>query len=382
MTKRGKRSEGSGVRCKGLLPKVILVDILPPKTTPTDSLARLNELERLATTYGGFVVIRKIQKRQTPHYHTYVGKGKVDEILETALEKKVDYVIINNLLKPGQLYNLEEIFEKHKIKVWDKIDLILEIFSKHATTKEAKLQIELAKLKHLGPRISKMGEELMRQGGGIGTRGQGETNIEVMKRHIRNREQNIKVQIEKIEKNQAGQRKKRRNSGFKTVAIVGYTNAGKSQLLTSLTNKKVKVKDELFATLDSRIGKVYLPEINDCCLISDTIGFIRDLPPQLIDAFHSTLAETIDADLLLHVIDVGDLDRDWKIEVVQEVLAQIGCADKRTIFVFNKIDLLQSAKELEVKKLKEQFKEHHPVFISALEKINLEELKREISLQL
>lgn len=362
-----------------MIPKVILVDILPPKITPKDSLARLNELERLATTYGGFVVIRKIQKKQTPNYHTYVGKGKVNEILETALEKKVDYVIINNLLKPGQLYNLEEIFEKHKIKVWDKIDLILEIFSKHATTKEAKLQIELAKLKHLGPRISKMGDELMRQGGGIGTRGQGETNIEVMKRHIRKREQNIKVQIKKIETNQAGQRKKRRNSGFKTVAIVGYTNAGKSQLLTALTNKKVKVKDELFATLDSRIGKVYLPEIKDSCLISDTIGFIRDLPPQLIDAFHSTLAETIDADLLLHVIDMHDLDRDWKIEVVQEVLKKIDCGDKKTIFVFNKVDLMQSAKEAEQKKLTKKYGKFNPVFVSALEKINLEELKKKIA---
>lgn len=362
------------------LPKVILVDIIEPHISPNDSLARLNELERLVTTYGGFVVIRKIQKRQIPHYKTYIGKGKLEEIKEIALKEKVGYIMINNLLKPEQLYNLEKIFEKEKIIVWDKIDLILEIFAKHATTKEAKLQIELARLKHLGPRIAKMGHELMRQGGGIGTRGQGETNIEVMKRHIRRREQAIKEKIEKIEKSQAGQRLQRKNTGFKTVAIVGYTNAGKSQLLTSLTQKKVKVKDELFATLDSRIGKVYLPDVKESCLISDTIGFIRDLPPELIDAFHSTLAETINADLILHVIDISDLDRNWKIEVVHEVLNQIGCQNKKMIYVFNKIDQIQFFDEREI--LAKKYANYYPVFISALKKENLEGLKKEIAKQL
>ncbi len=359
-----------------MLPKVILVDIIPPQTSPQDSLSRLNELERLLTTYGGFVVIRKIQKRQQPNYKTYIGSGKVKEILEEAIEKKANYIVINNMLKPEQLYNLERMFEKHHIKVWDKIDLILEIFSKHATTKEAKLQIELAKLRHLGPRIAKMGTQLMRQRGGIGTRGQGETNIEVMKRHIRTREQNIKNQIKKIERNQEGQRQKRKGVGFKTVAIVGYTNAGKSQLLNSLTNKKVKIKNELFATLDSRIGKVYLPEINDSVLVSDTIGFIRDLPHELIEAFHSTLAETIDADLLLHVIDIDDLDRAWKIDVVNKVLQEIGCQDKKMIYVFNKIDIMQYD---EIEELKKHYKKHNPVFVSAQEKINLKELKEKIS---
>ncbi|MCI0470926.1 MAG: GTPase HflX, partial [Candidatus Aminicenantes bacterium] len=325
-----------------MLPKVILVDIIPPQTTPEESLARLNELERLVSTYGGFVIIRKIQRRQMPDYKTYIGKGKVDEIKEIALNEKAEYIIINNLLKPEQLYNMEAIFEKHGVKVWDKIDLILEIFAKHAATKEAKLQIELAKLRHLGPRIAKMGTELMRQGGGVGTRrGKGETNIEIMKRHIRAREQVIKKELAKVEKNQAGQREKRKNTGFKTVAIVGYTNAGKSQLLKSLTNKEVKIKDELFATLDSRIGKVYLSEISRCCLVSDTIGFIRDLPPELIEAFHSTLAETIYADLILHVVDVDDLDMEWKMDVVNQVLKRLDCEAKKMIYVFNKTDLLR-----------------------------------------
>ena len=360
-----------------MLPKVILVDIIEKNTSPEESLARLNELERLLSTYGGFVIVRKIQRKQMPNYKTYIGKGKVDEILDIALTKKVDFVVINNLLKPEQLYNLEAIFEEHKIKVWDKVDLILEIFAKHATTKEAKLQIELAKLRHLGPRIAKMGTELMRQTGGIGaSRGQGETNIEIMKRHIRSREKNIKSQIEKIEKNQAGQRKKRRNTGFKTVAIVGYTNAGKSQLLNSLTKKKVKIKNELFATLDSRIGKVYLPTTQECCLVSDTIGFIRDLPPELIDAFHSTLAETIHSDLILHVVDVADLDMDWKMKVVDKVIKNLNCKAKKMIYVFNKIDLFQ---EDQIDLFRHKYQKHSPIFISAKRKMNLDELKEKIA---
>ncbi len=360
------------------LPKVILVDIIPPETSGADSLARLNELERLLATYGGFVIIRKIQRRQVPDYKTYIGKGKVDEILKEALDKKADYLIINNLLKPEQLYNLEAVFEKNGITVWDKIDLILEIFLKHATTRAAKLQIELARLRHLGPRIAKMGLELMRQAGGIGTRGKGETNIEVMKRHIRKREQAVKAHLKKIEKNQEGQRRKRQNAGFKTIAIVGYTNAGKSQLLHSLTNKEVKIKDELFATLDSRIGKVFLPEKNDCVLISDTIGFIRDLPPELIDAFHSTLAETIHADLILHVVDADDLDMDWKINVVREVLEKLNCGSRKTIYAFNKTDRLRPE---QVKMIKNKYKKLSPDFISALKKKNLGTLKKHIARQ-
>lgn len=360
-------------------PKAILVDIISPQTTPEESLARLNELESLLVTYGGFVIVRKIQRKQQPNYQTYIGKGKLEEILTDALESGAEYVVINNLLKPQQLYNLTERFEKHNIQVWDKVDLILKIFEKHATTKEAKLQIELASLKHLGPRIFKMGTQLMRQGGGIGTRGQGETNIEVMKRHIRLREQKIKDDLIKIEKNQAGQREKRKVQGFKTVAIVGYTNAGKSALLTSLTNKNVKVENQLFATLDSRIGKVYLNDLNQNILVSDTIGFIRDLPPELIEAFKSTLAETIYADLLLHVVDASDFELEWKIEVVQKILKELDCEEKRTIFVFNKIDLISKS---QLERLANQHNPLSPLFISGEKKINLEELKEKMGQEL
>lgn len=280
-------------------------------------------------------------------------------------------------MKPEQLYNLEKEFtDRHQIRVWDKIDLILAIFAKHAVTKEAKLQIELARLRHFGPRISKMGVELMRQGAGIGTRGKGETNIEIMKRHIRLREHNVREELKKVEVSQESQRKKRHEHGFRTVAIVGYTNAGKSQLLNALTKKEVKIKDELFATLDSRIGKLFLPEARTSCLVSDTIGFIRDLPPQLIDAFHSTLSETVHADLILHVIDIDDLDMEWKIKVVHEVLDTLKCGHKKVIYVFNKIDLLQFDHRAE---LAEKFKHYDPVFVSAMQKTNLDQLKAKIA---
>lgn len=357
------------------LPKAILVDIIPPNTTPEDSLARLNELESLLVTYGGFVIVRRIQKKQVPDYKTYIGKGKVDELLEDAERYAAEYLIINNLLKPQQLYNLEGAFRKHNVVVWDKIDLILKIFAKHATTKEAKLQIELASLRHLGPRIFKMGTDLMRQGGGIGTRGQGETNIEVMKRHIAGREQKIKEDLKKIALNQQGQRNKRQAYGFKTVAIVGYTNAGKSCLLRSLTKKDVKVKDELFATLDSRIGRVYLPEAQKNVLISDTIGFIRDLPPELIEAFHSTLAETVHSDLLLHVIDCSDMEMEWKIGVVNEVLKKLGCEKKSIIHVFNKTDLLTETGKTTILN---KYGQLNPVPVSAELKENLDELKQRL----
>jgi len=360
-----------------MLPKVILIDIIPPNVSPAESLARLNELERLVDTYGGFVVVRKVQRKQVPNYRTYIGTGKVEEILQAALELKASYIIVNNQMKPEQLYNLEKEFtDKHQIKVWDKIDLILAIFAKHAVTREAKLQIEMARLRHFGPRISKMGVELMRQGAGIGTRGKGETNIEIMKRHIRLREQNVKDELKKVEKNQESQRQKRHDHGFRTVAIVGYTNAGKSQLLNALTKKEVKIKDELFATLDSRIGKLFLPDSRTMCLVSDTIGFIRDLPPQLINAFHSTLSETIHADLILHVIDIDDLDMEWKIKVVHDVLHTLGCGHKKVLYVFNKIDVMQFDHRAE---LAEKHRHYEPVFVSAKEKLNLDELKSKIA---
>lgn len=354
-------------------PKVILVDIIDPRTTQKEAQNSLIELENLTNTFGGFVVVKVIQKKQTPNYKTFVGSGKLNEIIGDIGALEADLVIFNNILKPQQIYNIShKIRQEYKgVQVWDRVDLILKIFAKHAESTEAKLQIELASIRHMGPRIFGMGMELSRQGGGIGTRGIGETNTEIMKRHLAEQERKVKDKLKKIQKRHALQRKSRSRQNLKTVAIVGYTNAGKSQLLTALTKKNVKVRDELFATLDTRIGQLYLPESYSTCLLSDTIGFIQNLPPDLIEAFKSTLDETIHADLLLHVIDFSDPRREEKIRVVNEILEKLGVVNTPTIYICNKIDLI---KNLRNKTFLKKYKKYNPVFVSALRKEGLREL--------
>lgn len=352
-------------------PKVILIDVIDPQTDKVEALKSMEELENLVDTYGGFVIIKKVQKKQIPNYKTYIGSGKLTAIIEEAKEKGVSMLIFNNLLKPQQLFNIQWRLEKEGIKVWDRVDLILKIFEKHASTSEAKLQIELAALRHMGPRIFGMGLELSRQAAGIGTRGKGETNVEIMKRHLANQEKKIREKLAKVQKMHEGQRRARKRKGLKTVAIVGYTNAGKSQLLSALTEKKVKVKNELFATLDTRIGRLYLPQSHSQCLLSDTIGFIQKLPPDLIDAFKSTLDEAIHADLLLHVVDYSDKKREMKIRVVQAILEELGVSDTPTLMVCNKMD---AVKKPATKTFERKYKKQSPTFISALQKVNLGEL--------
>ncbi len=404
---------------KNKKPRVVLVDVIAPDTSKTEAEKRLEELESLVNTYGGLVVVTKIQKRGLPDYKTFIGKGKVNEILEDAKEKKIDLVILNNIVKPGQIFNLSEIFRKEKVEVWDRVDLILKIFEKHAKSTQAKLQIELAQLRHMGPRIIGLGSELMQQKGVKGMRGgPGETNIEIMKRHLRKQEQKIMEKLKHYEVIDEGHRKRRRRNNFKTVALVGYTNAGKSSLLNALTGKKVYIADELFATLDTRVSKLYLPQSNCEVLLSDTIGFIQDLPPELIKAFKSTLAETIEADLILHVIDISDPDMTKKIEVVEDILDQLKLHDRPKIYVFNKIDMvvfskkkpkkteddvppriegvLRAGKEtaellgwldeeiseedrLNKGNIRKNYKKFTPVFVSAYEGTNLDELKQKIA---
>lgn len=333
--------------------RAILIDVIDPKTSKQEAQKRLEEIDSLLKTYGGIVIEKVIQKRSLPDYETYIGKGKVNEIKEHAEERGANLVIINNILKPRQIFTLQEKFDKksEEIIVWDRVDLILKIFSKHATSTEAKLQIELASIRHMGPRIFGLGKELMQQTGGIGQRsGQGETNIELMKRHLKKQEIAIQNKLDHYDTISAGHRKSRQRKNLKTVALVGYTNAGKSSLLNALTNKGAYVADKLFATLQTRIGTLYIKPENHHVdgkyvhgkevLISDTIGFIRDLPPSLIQAFTSTLKETIESDLILHVIDITDKDIDKKIKVVEEILDQLGLHDKPKIYVFNKIDLI------------------------------------------
>ena len=357
-------------------PRVILIDVISSQTRPDEAKRRLFELESLTHTYGGMIVVKVIQKRVTPDYKTYIGPGKLQEVVELAELEKVDIIIINNLLKPHQIFNIERMVERKGIKVWDRIDLILKIFQKHADTTEAKLQIRLAGIRHMGPRIYRMGLELSQQAGGIGARGSGETNIEQMKRHLADEERMIKKQIGKYANTRGLHRERRKRLGFKTVSIVGYTNAGKSSLLNVLTKKGAYVADELFATLDTRVSKLWLPEVEQQVLLSDTIGFIQDLPPQLIQAFKSTLEETVYADLILHVIDIADSYMDQKIEEVEEVLTELEAADTPKIYVFNKIDNLKRVPRL---RLKNKYKEFKPVFVSCKDGIGLDDLKKIIA---
>ena len=351
-------------------PRVILIDIIEPQSSKEAALKSMIELENLVKTFGGFVIIKRVQKKQIPNYQTYIGTGKLKEIVIDAQANSVELLIFNNTLKTKQIFNIQWKIGQ-EIQIWDRVDLILKIFEKHASTSEAKLQIELAALKHMGPRIFGMGMELSKQGAGIGTRGKGETNTEIMKRHLKEQEKKIVKQLEKITQRQKGQRIRRKRQYLKTIAIVGYTNAGKSQLLHSLTQKNIKIKNELFATLETRIGQLFLPQSQTTCLMSDTIGFIKNLPLNLIDAFRSTLDEAIHADILLHVIDYSDPEKYEKIKIVQEILKILGADTIPCIFVCNKIDLI---KIKSTQSFEKRYKKYQPVFISALEKKKIDTL--------
>jgi GTP-binding protein HflX len=320
--------------------------------------------------------LQTLQKRDEPDYTTYVGKGKLEEVLQLADLLQADTLIIGNILKPRQVYAIVREIEKQKLtlQVWDRVDLILKIFQRHAKTPEAKLQIQLASLKHMGPRIFGMGMELDRQGGGGGAanKGIGETNTEIMRRHLREMERKTREKIDHYRKVRVQNRNGRKRMNATTVGIVGYTNAGKSTLMNALTDKEVYEKDELFATLGTTVGRLKLPQsayidekggfiARSDILIYDTIGFIRDLPPELVEAFSSTLEESLSCDMLLQVVDSSDPHIADRIAVTDDILKRIGSNQPRW-YVFNQTDRCTSAR---LKELKKTYKYLSPIFVSA-----------------
>lgn len=364
--------------------RFVLVNVADPVLNHEAALFNLEELKSLVSTFGGATIVRVVQRRQRPDPATYLGAGKTLELAQIVSNEKIDAVVLNGTLNSGQIFRLEKILwsANPNIKVWDRVDLILNIFDKHASTSEAKLQIELARMRHMGPRMYGLGGTLLsRQTGGIGLRGIGETNVELMKRHWRSAIKNTQNKLKKITKDRSQQLLRRKENGLKTISIIGYTNAGKTTLFNQLTGKNKLTKNVLFATLDSNVGKMQSCDLQREFLVSDTIGFIQNLPLTLIEAFQSTLLESIHADLLLHVIDAADILMHTKIEVVENILKELNIHHKRKIYVFNKVDLAQKlngSNHLNKIEIKELYNAYNPHFISAKNDSGLTKLKKTI----
>ena len=299
-----------------------------------DADVSLAELEELAKTSWAQVVATAVQKRPTPNVATYVGTGMLEEIAQSCKDNDVDLIIADGELTPVQLRNIEDITD---VRVIDRTMLILDIFAGRARSSEGKLQVELAQLKYSISRLTGKGASLSRLGGGIGTRGPGETKLETDKRHIRTRIQNLKNELDKVEKRRVAMHQRRKKNGALTVAIVGYTNAGKSTLMNRLTNAGVLQEDKLFATLDPTARKLFLPDGRQVMLV-DTVGLVRRLPHQLVDAFRSTLEEAVWADVILNVCDASSPECAEHIKVTVDLLDDLGCQSKPVINVLNKCD--------------------------------------------
>lgn len=362
--------------------RVVLVALVNREQPDETVVEYLDELAFLAETMGLNVVKLFTQKMDKPDTRSFVGKGKLEEIQTYIVAEEIQVVIFDDDLTPSQLRNLEK---ELKVKIYDRSLLILDIFLKRAQTAQAKTQVELARSTYLLPRLTRMWTHLERQRGGTGTRGgAGEKEIETDRRAIRNQISVLKGKLEKIEKQSAVQRKSR--GTIVRVALVGYTNVGKSTLMRLLTKADVLAENKLFATVDSTVRKVVLDQIP--FLLSDTVGFIRKLPTHLIESFKSTLAEVLESDVLLHVVDVSHPNFEDQMATVNQTLIDIGATDKPTILVFNKIDQLKIVDE----ELREEMDNPPPtleelkrtyigkgedssVFISATNKTNMEEFK-------
>lgn len=367
--------------------KTVLIGIVT-KDQPEDKLKEyLDELEFLTYTAGGEVAKRFSQKLDFPNPKTFIGTGKMDEVKNYVIENNIGTAIFDDELSPAQQKNIEKIL---KCKVLDRTNLILDIFAQRAQTSYARTQVELAQYEYLLPRLAGMWTHLERQRGGIGMRGPGETEIETDRRIVRDKISLLKKKLETIDKQMAVQRGNR--GQLVRVALVGYTNVGKSTLMNTISKSEVFAENKLFATLDTTVRKVVIRNLP--FLLSDTVGFIRKLPTQLVESFKSTLDEVREADLLLHVVDISHPNFEEHIESVNQILSEIDKSDKKTVMVFNKIDQYNPEEIEEDDLVTEKTKAHYTLeewketwmnklgenvlFISALEKENMEDFRKKV----
>ncbi|MBQ3013722.1 MAG: GTPase HflX [Clostridia bacterium] len=316
--------------------KAILAGICTEDGASAEVESSLDELERLLETAGGVCIAKLIQNKDRPDPRTLIGSGKVRELAELCRTNDVELVVFDEELSPSQIRNLEDEIGED-MRVIDRSILILDIFALHAISREGKLQVELAQLKYTAPRLTGHGKDMSRLGGGIGTRGPGESKLESDRRHMKHRIVALEEELRTLDKNRQTMRAARDRSGIPKVAIVGYTNAGKSTLLNRLTDAGILAEDKLFATLDPTTRKFELPT-GESLLLTDTVGFIKKLPHHLIKAFKSTLDEAVYADVLMIVVDVSDPEARAQLEVTEQLLEELGAAGKPTLYVFNKCD--------------------------------------------
>ena len=364
--------------------RAVLVGLVYKDQTEPQVNEYLDELAFLAETAGAETIKRFTQKLSHPDSKTFVGKGKLEEIRQYVVSKNISLVIFDDELTGAQIMNIEKALGVYTI---DRSDLILDIFASRAKTAQAKTQVELAQYQYLLPRLKGMWKHLERQGGGIGTRGPGETEIETDRRIVKDKISLLRKRLTEIDKQAFTQRKDR--GEFIRVALVGYTNVGKSTLMNLLSKRDVFAENKLFATLDTTTSKVVYE--NTPFLLSDTVGFIRKLPHHLVESFKSTLDEVRESDVLLHVVDISHPQYEEQMQVVMKTLQEMKCADKPVVTVFNKMDLYEQhqfdewledgVKEMILRELKERWEQEtqgHCVFISAAEKRNIDELRTKI----
>ena len=364
--------------------KAILIGLITPQTTKENVNEYLDELSFLATTAGAVPTKRFTQQLLLPDKNTFLGKGKINEVRDYVKREKVDIIIFDDDLNPSQLRNIQKIFEKKKIL--DRSNLILDIFASRAQTAQARTQVELAQYEYLLPRLTRMWTHLERQKGGIGMRGPGETQIETDRRIIKDKISLLKKKLVKIDKQSFTRRKGRAH--LIRVALIGYTNAGKSTLMNKLSKSEVFAENKLFATLDTTVRKVVIKNLP--FLLTDTVGFIRKLPHQLVESFKSTLDEVRESDYLVHMVDISNSNFEEHINVVNETLKELGVQNKPTLLVFNKIDNYKFIKKdeddllpmtkanMSLDQLKKTWiskMNDNTIFISALNKTHFDELK-------